>query len=115
MAITAHTGITLIEQAQAQKEVTANEAFARIDALLNCGALQAGMNTPPSTPTAGDMYILGNSPTGVWAGKAKQIAYFDQIWRFIAPRAGSLLWVRDVAALYVYDGAAWRATTAVVA
>jgi hypothetical protein len=50
MAITAHLGITLIEQAQAQKEVTANEAFARMDAVLNRGANQAGVNTPPVSP-----------------------------------------------------------------
>ncbi len=115
MTTTAHMGITLIEQAQAQKEVTANEAFARIDALLNRGAAQAGLNTPPSTPFNGDVYILGNSPTGDWAGRAKQIAYFDQIWRFIVPQAGSLLWVQNIACLYVYDGSAWRATTAVFA
>ena len=46
MANTPHLGITLLEQSQAQKEVTVNEAFYRIDALvsftfnLGGGALQ---------------------------------------------------------------------------
>jgi hypothetical protein len=112
MATTAHLGITLIEQAQAQKEVTANEAFARLDALLNRGATQSGVNTPPVSPAAGDVYIIGATPTGAWAGKAGQIAYFDQSWRFIVPQAGSNIWVNGTGMQQVFDGTNWRNTTA---
>lgn len=112
MSTTKHTGITLIEQAQAQKEVTANEAFSRIDALLNHGAIQAGLNTPPTSPLEGDVYILGNTPTGQWTGKALAIAYFDQIWRFIMPQSGSMLWVQSASRLFVFEEGAWHPTTA---
>jgi Protein of unknown function (DUF2793) len=114
MATTAHLGITLIEQAQAQKEVTANEAFARVDALLNGGAKQAGVNMPPSSPVSGDVYIIGAAPTGAWAGKEAQIAYFDQVWRFIIPQVGSSLWVNDAGMLQVFDGVNWRKSSAYI-
>jgi hypothetical protein len=107
MANTPHLNITLLEQSQAQKEVTVNEAFYRIDALLNSGVIDKDLATPPGSPTQGDVYIVAASPTGDWAGKAKQVAYFDQIWRFIAPNEGLMLWVRDEDKRYLYDGAAW--------
>ena len=107
MANTPHLNITLLEQAQAQKEVTVNEALFRIDAMLNSGANDKDLATPPATPIAGDVYIIPASPTGDWAGKAGQVAYFDQIWRFITPNAGLMLWVIDEARHYVYNNGAW--------
>jgi hypothetical protein len=53
------------------------------------------------------LYIVGSSPTGTWSGKAKQIAYYDQIWRFIAPHEGVTLWVNDEDVLYNYNGTNW--------
>ncbi len=107
MAITAHLGIGLLESAQAQKEVTVNEGFARIDAVLNSGVVTRGENTPPATPASGDVYIVGPSPTGAWAGKSGKIAYHDHIWRFISPNEGLLMWVNDENAHYVFNGTAW--------
>lgn len=111
MATTAHLGITLLEQSQAQKDVTVNEAFNRIDSLLNSGAIDKDLNTPPSTPAAGDVYIIAGSPTGAWSGHALAITYFDQVWRFIAPHAGALLWVNDEAQHYLFNGSAWALLT----
>lgn len=107
MATTPHLGLTLVEQAQAQKEVTVNMALARIDALLNCGAKSKAVATPPGSPANGDLYIVAASPTGDWAGQAGNIAYFDAVWRFITPREGVTLWVNDEDLSYSYDGAAW--------
>jgi hypothetical protein len=107
MATTPHLGITLVEQAQAQKEVTVNMALARIDALLNCGAKSRAIATPPVAPADGDVYIVAASPTGDWSGQPGKIAYFDAIWRFITPREGVTLWVNDEDVAYSYDGAAW--------
>jgi hypothetical protein len=93
MANTLHIGLTLVEQVQAQKEVIINQALMRMDALLNTGATSRVLDAPPGSPLAGDLYIVGNSPSGAWLGKALQIAYFEQLWRFIVPRAGMTLWV----------------------
>lgn len=107
MATTTHMGITLLEMAQAQKEITVNEAFARIDALLNSGVVDKDLGTPPASPVEGDIYIVGPTPTGQWAGKSGQIAYFDRFWRFITPNEGALMWVNDENAHYIYNGSAW--------
>lgn len=108
MATTSHLEITLLEQSQAQKEMTINEAFARIDAVLNSGAIDRDLAAPPSSPAAGDVYIVAASPTGAWAGKSANVAYFDQIWRFIVPREGMMLWVNDENLRVVYNGTHWQ-------
>jgi Protein of unknown function (DUF2793) len=107
MVDTPQMGITLLEVAQAQKEVTVNEAFMRIDALLNAGAISKTISTPPSVPAHGDVYIVPVNPIGVWQGKVNHIAYFDQIWRFITPKQGQSLWVHDALAFCYFDGATW--------
>ena len=108
MANTPHLNITLLEQSQAQKEVTVNEALYRIDALLNSGVIDKDLAAPPASPAQGDVYIVAASPTGAWSGKAKSVAYFDQIWRFIAPNEGLMLWVTDENKRYLYNGSAWE-------
>ncbi|MBV8938340.1 MAG: DUF2793 domain-containing protein, partial [Alphaproteobacteria bacterium] len=107
MTTTSHLGIALIDPSQAQKEVTVNTALVAIDALMNTGVKDMTLSAPPSSPAAGDVYIVAASPTGAWAGQAKNIAYFDQIWRFIVPNQGMHLWVNSVGAFYVYNGTAW--------
>lgn len=108
MTTTTNLGLTLVEQAQAQKEVTVNEALVRIDALLNRGALDKDLATPPGSPASGDLYIVAASPTGDWSGHAGEIAYYEQIWRFVTPNEGLTLWVSDEDELYSYDGSAWN-------
>lgn len=110
MATTPHLGMTLVEQAQAQKEVTVNMALMRIDALLNSSAIAQNLTAPPAEPQEGDVYIVAPSATGEWAGKDKHIAYFDQIWRFIIPNEGMMLWVQDDEAFYVYSAGNWGLT-----
>lgn len=111
MATTAHLGLTLIDQAQAQKEVTANRAFKDIDAILNTGAIDRTLATPPATPASGDVYIVAASATGAWAGNSGKIAYFDTIWYFITPREGMSLWANNEDLFYTYNGSAWSVET----
>jgi len=107
MATTNHLGVTLVEQSQSQKEVTVNQAFTRIDAVLNSGVKSRTTNTPPGSPISGDLYIVGASPTGAWVGQAGKLTYFDQIWRFITPIDGASFWVNDEAKNYVYSSGNW--------
>lgn len=111
MPVTPHLGLVLLEQAQAQKEITVNTALMRIDALLNSSAIDKDLAVPPSSPLEGDVYILPNSPSGAWSGHGKELAYFEQIWRFILPRKGLTLWVQDESLHYVFNGSSWVATT----
>lgn len=110
MATTSHIGITLLEQSQAQKEVTINEGFARIDAVLNSGIVDRDLATPPGSPATGDMYLVAGSPTGAWSGQAGKIAYYDQVWYFLTPREGLTVWVNDENIHIVYNGSTWQAS-----
>lgn len=107
MAISNNLGFTFIEQSQSQKEVTANAALAAIDAIMNTGAIDKDLATPPGSPTSGDVYIIAASPTGAWSGKAGQIAYYNSGWKFIVPKEGASLWVNDEDVYYIYSGSAW--------
>jgi hypothetical protein len=104
-----HLSFALVAQNQAQKEVTVNSALLAIDAILNTGAISKAVATPPGSPAAGDVYIVGSSPTGAWSGKAGQIAYFQDIWLFVVPREGMNLWVSNEDICYHYTGSAWTA------
>lgn len=108
MVTTPYLGIALVEQAQAQKEVTVNQALMRLDAAVRGGVLDKDLSTPPTSPAQGDAYLVATTASGAWAGKEGQIAYFDQLWRFISPDEGMLLWVADENTRYFYDGSAWR-------
>jgi hypothetical protein len=108
MTVTTNLALPLIAAAQAQKHVTHNEALLAIDALLGCAVKDKDLTAPPSAPAEGDRYIVAAAPTGAWAGKATNIAAWqDGIWRFYAPRAGFIAFVTDELQLYHYDGAAW--------
>lgn len=73
---------------QAQKESFVNEAFALADMLLH-PAIEGEAQIPPTAPLAGECWLVGNSPTGEWAGQAGSLAAFqDGTWLFAAPRNG---------------------------
>lgn len=108
MAITTNLALTLVSQSQSQKEVTVNNALNIIDAILNTGARDKDLATPPSNPAEGDLYIVAGSPTGAWIGHAGDIAYYlNGAWAFLDPNEGFYIWVNDEDALYVFDGTHW--------
>lgn len=107
MTTTTNLGITLLEQGQAQKEVTINEALTALDAFVNGSVLDKDLATPPASPVTGAAYIVAASPTGAWVGHTNHIAYFNQVWRFVVPQAGARIWVMDEATNYAFNGTAW--------
>lgn len=82
--------------AQAQKEISVNESFARLDALLHA-AVEGEANDPPVTPIDGDCWLVGSVPTGDWAGQAGMIA---------CRQAGNWLFAQPVEGMNVFDKAA---------
>jgi Protein of unknown function (DUF2793) len=77
--------LPLLAAAQAQKEVTHNEALALADI-----AVQAAV---PASPVVGQCWIVGPSPTGAWTGRAGHIAAWTAGgWRFVAPFEGMQAW-----------------------
>lgn len=82
--------------AQAQKEMTINEAFARIDALLHA-VVQGEANDPPASPQDGECWLVGAAPVGDWSGQAGMIA---------CRQAGSWLFAQSLEGMTVFDKAA---------
>ncbi|HSH41354.1 MAG TPA: DUF2793 domain-containing protein, partial [Arenicellales bacterium] len=131
MSTTADFGIPLLSNQQAQPEITHNEAIALLQALAN-GVISRAVNTPPDGspgPQEGDAYIVGDTPTGDWAGRENCIAvYFGTAWLFLPGddddgdpitmgdrQAGICIWVRDEEKYYIWRETGSPATYAWVA
>lgn len=116
MSYTPNLAFPLLFSAQAQKEITHNEALVLIDALLP-GAVLALANDPSGfTPVAGQAWIIGTAPVGEWAGQASKIAvYSEGGWRFTPPVAGMRLLDHAENLVRRYDGTAWIAASAIAA
>src|SRR5688572_9910290 len=122
MATSADFGIPQISGTQVQPEVTHNSARNVIQAMLN-GAINRGTNTPPGSPSEGDIYIIGSAPTGAWANRGNCVGiYMGTSWEFVpgddsngtpitigARQEGMRMYVRDVDTMYVWNGTAWVA------
>ncbi len=107
MADSANLKLPLLATGQSQKEVTHNDALNALDALCQLSVIDRGLNTPPGSPVDGDVYIVGASPTGLWTGKADNVAAYYSGWIFRAPEEGWLAYVRDENTLYRWSGSAW--------
>lgn len=65
-------GIPTLQQQQVTPEATINEALFALQLKSGIGVIGV-LNTPPASPVEGDSYIVGTSPTGLWAGRANCI------------------------------------------
>lgn len=71
-------------------------------------AKQVLLNTPPGSPVADDLYVVGTSPTGAWAGYAGYLAiWLGSAWGFTAPEQGWFAYGKNADALYVRTASAW--------
>lgn len=107
MTQTNNLKIDLVAQSQAQKEVTINEAVARLESVQNRGVVDKDLATPPVSPTEGVAYIVAATASGAWTGKEDQVAYYNNGWRFIEANEGLTIWVNDEDKVYVFNGTAW--------
>lgn len=89
MTVTPRFALPLLATAQAQKEVTHNEALALIDALIQ-PLVEGGPHTvPPAAPDEGQCWLVGAGASGAWSGRDEAIAIWTEGgWRFVAPRDG---------------------------
>ncbi|MFZ5617252.1 MAG: DUF2793 domain-containing protein, partial [Pseudomonadota bacterium] len=110
MTLSPRLGLSYIMPQQAQKHVTANESFRRLDALVQAGVKSASVPAEPASPAEGDAYIVPAGAIGAnWSAMtANSIAAFqDAQWMELAPRAGWRVWIEDIGAARVFDGALW--------
>lgn len=114
MTATAKLGLELLANAAANQTL-ANTTFAQLNQLVQAGVVDKDLATPPSSPANEALYIVAASPTGAWAGKAGQLAYWltsTGAWQFIVPREGFIVHVNDEDLFYKYDGSAWASFSA---
>ncbi len=101
---TTKLALPLLVAAQAQKEITHNQALVAIDSLLHLAVLSRASTAPPAAATAGDSFIVAAASSGDWAGKTGQIASHDGFgWSFTLPRNGFLAWIVDEQVFSVYQ------------
>ena len=65
-------------------------------------------DTPPASPTLDQVYIVGATPTGDWAGQSNNLARWDgAAWVFDAPRDKEAHLVEAELATYSWNGTKW--------
>ena len=89
---------------QSQKEAFVNEAHALVDALLH-PAVEGTADAPPAEPEDGECWLVGDAPSGAWAGHPEQLAAYQAgTWIFATPRDGLSLLERATGQRIVYRG-----------
>lgn len=101
---------------QSQKEMTHNEALARIDALLH-PVIEDRLSAPPTGLDVGDdgiCWLIEPVATGIWAGKERQIARWSGgSWRYLLPAGGMSLWNASDELRHFYIDGDWVAEPAI--
>lgn len=106
---TARLALPLIAPGQAQKEMTHNEALARLDLAVQAGVATVRVDVPPAAPAAGDCWVVGDAPTGAWTGQAGAVAGWTAGgWRFVPPREGLSVWSAGDTMTWTFRAGAWR-------
>jgi len=109
MSATPRLTLPFLSPGQAQKEFFHNEALQVLDILVAAAVEEGPRDDPPSSPSAGDCYIVGEDPTGLWAGKPHYLAaYTSGGWRFVAPFDGICAYVKGIDEHAIYRSGAWE-------
>jgi hypothetical protein len=89
----ARLALEYIAPGQAQKELSHNEALARLDFLVQPAVVAIGIDAPPAAPEPGQCWIVGAAPTGAWADSPAALACWTSGgWRFASPIEGMAAW-----------------------
>ncbi len=105
---TPRLSLPLLAPGQAQKEMSHNEALARIDLALHGNIIAAGAEIPPESPVSGQCWIIGDAPEGDWAGHSGEVAgWTGGGWRFLAPCEGMRLWLGASGGFALFSAGSW--------
>lgn len=73
-----------------------------------------GVNTPPTSPTLGQVVVVGPSPTGLFTGKTDHLEIWNgSVWLDIAPYEGLIVWDMVANTLKAWNGDAWSSAVPV--
>ena len=85
--------LPLLATAQAQKEMTHNEALTLLDAAVQATVIGVAPAAIPTMPVPGQCWIVGVNAAGGWAGHDGALATWTEGgWRFVAPFEGMAVW-----------------------
>lgn len=89
-----------------------NQSLIKIDAVISLSVLNASQQQDPTSPAAGDRYIVASSATGTYfTGHDKEVAVYTYSpngtlgWVFYAPINGLKAFSVSDSATYIYDSA----------
>jgi len=100
--------LPLLTAAQAQKHVTVNESFIRLDKVAQLVVQSRTLQNPPNDPENGDCYIVPQNSAEAWGYGAQMIACFtDGTWERIVPRDGWRAWSIEDEALIIFANDVW--------
>lgn len=115
MTETSQLGLPLLQPAQAQKHVTVNEAFARLDGLTQLQLQSVAVTVPPVDPVDGTSYAVPVGAVNDWAGQDGKIAIASNGgWVFAVPLPGWRAWIVDQGVAALFDGLVWSASALAV-
>ena len=108
MSQSTNLALPYLGASQSQKHVTVNEGLRFLDVLVQIAVKSAALSAPPGSPADGQRWIIGPAPTGLWAGRATQIAAWqDGAWVIYAPKDGWLAWNEATLNSLVFSAGAW--------
>lgn len=101
--------LPLLQTAQAQKEITHNEAITALDALVQAVVEDVPLTVPPANPIDGSVYIVAASASGDWSGQDGSLAMrINGGWQYLAPFDGLTVWLKFFGKTINYSSGAWR-------
>lgn len=111
--VTPRLQLPFLSVGQAQKEVTHNEALARLDMLIQ-PVIEGVRNDPPQAPAIGQCWLVEAIAQGPWAGMEDHIAQWTAGgWRFVPAADGYTIWHRATGERMTRESGSW--TTAMTA
>jgi hypothetical protein len=107
MTTTPNLKMPYLVAAQAQKEVTHNDALNDLDCLAQLSVIDGALSVPPVSPDIGDTYIIGESPSGAWSGFAGNVTAYYAGWKFKTPKIGWTAFSQSENRLVCCTGSGW--------
>lgn len=109
MSTSLYLKMPYMSAAQAQKEVTHNEALAILDAVVQMAVEDRNLTTPPGTAAEGQIFLVATAgATDAWTGYSGYFAHlYNSTWRFYAPSEGWRAWIKDEDLYTIYTGSSW--------
>lgn len=104
-------GLPEVESEQSNAHIPVNTANRISEAVSGAVALDKDATSPPSA-NEGDMYIVGASASGAWAGEEDNLAVLvGGVWKFVTATTRFRVWVSDEARYYTWSGTTWEPQT----